>query len=218
MKINRGALIVVEGLDRTGKSTQCKALVERLKKHDIQAEATNFPARNTEIGKVIDSYLKSQNNLSDETIHLLFSANRWERANEIMKTLEKGISVIVDRYCYSGVAFTAAKGLNIDWCKAPDVGLPKPDKVFFLTMPLESVQQRKGYGNERYEVLAFQKRVAEMYLKLQDETWDIIDANRTMECIEEELLQKALNVINKIENKPVGKVWSPSTEAFVLEK
>lgn len=40
-------------------------------------------------------------------------------------------------------------GLNIDWCKAPDVGLPKPDKVFFLTMPLESVQQRKGYGNER---------------------------------------------------------------------
>lgn len=43
-------------------------------------------------------------------IHLLFSANRWERAKNIIKTLEAGVTVIVDRYCYSGVAFSAAKG------------------------------------------------------------------------------------------------------------
>lgn len=51
-----------------------------------------------------------QKELPDEAIHLLFSANRWERAKNIIQSLENGITVIVDRYCYSGVAFSAAKG------------------------------------------------------------------------------------------------------------
>lgn len=51
-----------------------------------------------------------QNDLSDEAIHLLFSANRWERANHIIKTLEAGTTLVIDRYCYSGVAYSAAKG------------------------------------------------------------------------------------------------------------
>lgn len=54
-----------------------------------------------------------QKELSDEAIHLLFSANRWERANNIMKLLEAGTTLIVDRYCYSGVAFSASKGFYI---------------------------------------------------------------------------------------------------------
>lgn len=40
-------------------------------------------------------------------------------------------------------------GLDLSWCKSPDAGLPKPDKVFFFTLPLEHVQQRNGFGNER---------------------------------------------------------------------
>ena len=43
--------------------------------------------------------------------------------------LEAGVNVIIDRYAYSGVAFTASKGLDIEWCKNPDRGLPKPDIV-----------------------------------------------------------------------------------------
>ncbi|CAH2037896.1 unnamed protein product, partial [Iphiclides podalirius] len=207
MTLKRGALIVIEGVDRTGKSTQSKRLVENLKSKQIQAIYTNFPDRNTEIGKVIDSYLTSKNELSDETVHLLFSANRWEKAKSIIKLLEEGISVIVDRYCYSGVAFSAAKGLDLNWCKSPDAGLPMPDKVFFLTMPLDNILQRKGFGNERYEVLDFQKKVSEMYQKLQEDNWELLDASRTLETIQDELLEKSLNVINMIGLKPIGKIW-----------
>lgn len=59
--------------------------------------------------------LKLQNNLSDEAIHLLFSANRWEKANGILETLEQGMSLIIDRYCFSGVAYSAAKGKALNW-------------------------------------------------------------------------------------------------------
>ncbi|KOB76219.1 putative thymidylate kinase, partial [Operophtera brumata] len=58
--MKRGALIVIEGVDRTGKSTQARTLVESLKKKHVQAEYTNFPARDTDIGKVINGYLSSK--------------------------------------------------------------------------------------------------------------------------------------------------------------
>ncbi|XP_059059209.1 thymidylate kinase [Achroia grisella] len=205
--MKRGALIIVEGVDRTGKTTQCKELVKNLNAKNVQAEYTNFPARHTEIGKTINNYLTFKNNLSDEAIHLLFSANRWERAQEIRKILEQGTSLIIDRYCFSGVAYSAAKGLDLNWCKSPDVGLPKPDKVFFLTMPLEVVQARKGYGSERYEELEFHKKVAQVFSQLQDDTWDVLDASRSVECIQEELLEKTLNIVNSVVDKPIGKVW-----------
>ena len=58
---------------------------------------------------------------------------RWELVPEIKSSLEAGVTVIIDRYAYSGAAFSAAKpGLNLSWCKKPDVGLPRPDLVCFL--------------------------------------------------------------------------------------
>ncbi|XP_030028995.1 thymidylate kinase isoform X2 [Manduca sexta] len=152
-----------------------------------------------------------QVNLSDEAVHLLFSANRWEKAGNIIKTLEAGTTIILDRYCYSGVAFSAAKGLDLKWCKSPDVGLPKPDKVFFLTMPFEAIIERKGFGQERYEILDFQRKVVDMYSQLKEENWDVLDANRTIEDIQDELVQKTLAVIKKSENERVGKIWVNET-------
>uniref|UniRef100_A0A2H1VL46 Thymidylate kinase n=1 Tax=Spodoptera frugiperda TaxID=7108 RepID=A0A2H1VL46_SPOFR len=205
--MKRGALIVIEGVDRTGKSTQARTLVENLKKKNVQAEYTNFPARDTEVGKIINNYLQLKNELSDEVIHLLFSANRWERAKNIIKTLEAGVTVIVDRYCYSGVAFSAAKGLDLNWCKYPDVGLPKPDKVFFLTMPVDSIKQRNGFGNERYEVLNFQHKVSEIYSKLKEDNWEIVDASRPIDTIQEEMLKQTLNVVDVASDKKIEKLW-----------
>lgn len=74
-----------------------------------------------------------QQEFSDETIHLLFSANRWESANKIIQTLNAGVSLIVDRYCFSGVAFTAAKGM---WGRHRILHVSKPIIVY-----LDSVVQ-----------------------------------------------------------------------------
>jgi thymidylate kinase len=66
-------------------------------------------------------------------VHLLFSANRWEAVKSLKARLNSGETLVCDRYAFSGVAFTAAKGtLDLEWCKNPDRGLPAPDAVIYL--------------------------------------------------------------------------------------
>lgn len=79
----------------------------------------------------------------------MFTLNRWEAKTDMEKMLSEGTTLIVDRYSYSGVAFSAAKGLDLNWCKAPEAGLLKPDLVLFLTLGEEAAKARSGYGEER---------------------------------------------------------------------
>lgn len=188
----RGYLIAVEGCDRTGKSTQCHALREwlaaRLSPDAAHPDASlveywKFPDRTTPLGGIINAYLAGQAELPDEAIHLLFSANRWELRDKMVATLNAGRSIILDRYVPSGVAYSAAKGMGLDWCKAPDAGLPAPDLVLFIDLPAEVAQARAGYGEERYEKVDFQARVRCLFKALQDDTWAVIDGNQTPEAL-----------------------------------
>lgn len=76
---SRGALIVLEGLDRCGKTSQSARLVSYLNELGHSVESWRFPDRNTGVGKMISSYLTNESQLDDRAIHLLFSANRWEK-------------------------------------------------------------------------------------------------------------------------------------------
>jgi len=78
-KGGRGALVVLEGLDRSGKSSQCARLLSFLKGKGYDAEGWRFPDRATSVGQMISAYLANESQLDDRTIHLLFSANRWEK-------------------------------------------------------------------------------------------------------------------------------------------
>lgn len=127
--------------------------VELLKSKGVASQHTNFPDRSTSIGSIINSYLTNAQELSDQVIHLLFSSNRWERVKSIRNDLLAGTTIICDRYAYSGVAYSVAKGLDFDWCCAPDRGLPRPDAVFYLRSKPEQLQARGGYGEERYVIV-----------------------------------------------------------------
>jgi dTMP kinase len=157
--MKRGLFVVIEGLDRCGKSTQCDLLVQQL-----SAVSLNFPDRTTEIGKSINEYLKNKSELNDHSIHLLFSANRWEKEKFIRETLNSGKHIVCGRYAYSGVAYTHAKGtMDLEYCMNPDVGLPKPDLVVFLQIDLVVASKRSQYGEEKYEKIEFQKHVLESF-------------------------------------------------------
>jgi dTMP kinase len=80
--MTRGKLIVFEGLDRAGKSTQCQMLAEALEKDGRKVRHMRFPGTWSPMRNVmgINSYLSSQSETEDHVIHLLFSANRWEAA------------------------------------------------------------------------------------------------------------------------------------------
>lgn len=160
----RGALIAIEGLDRTGKTTQTERLLAKLKELNITHKLVKFPKRDTQIGKLINTYLTEKSfDLNDQAAHLLFSANRWEVIEEIKKDLQDGTVVILDRYVYSGVAYSAAKGLDFQWCLSPDIGLPKPDLTIFLKFRQSENASRAGFGDERYEVAEFQEKVKHIF-------------------------------------------------------
>ena len=90
-----------------------------------------------------------------EAIHLMFSANRWETNKQIIQLLTEGNNIICDRYAYSGVSYSSAKGLDIEWCKNADRGLPRPDLVFFLYANEEILEKRGSFGKEIYEKKEF---------------------------------------------------------------
>lgn len=109
----------------------------------------NFPNRTTESGKLIHSFLTNQQDFNQESIHLLFSLNRWECKEHMERLLAAGTSLIVDRYSYSGVAYSTAKGLSLDWCKGPERNLLRPDCVLYLTLSSDAMAKRGGFGDER---------------------------------------------------------------------
>lgn len=211
--IGRGAFILFEGVDRCGKSTQCKLLVQNLQSKGIAAELWRYPDRTTAIGQMIDKYLQSQTEMDDASIHLLFSANRWEKRKLMLEKLISGVTLVIDRYGYSGTAFTASKnvpGLDLEWCKSTDAGLPAPDALIYLEMPIEETLKRDGFGGERYEKTEFQKLVKENYERLsQGESWHYLDANKTIEKLQEEALKIALSTIDECKDgKALGKLWN----------
>lgn len=177
--------IVFEGLDGSGKTTQCLLLAEK-----IPSVTFNYPSRRGVVGRVIDDYLNNKIELSDRAIHLLFSADRWNTCHQINEKLETGQTVICDRYSHSGIAYSTAKGLPYEWCDNTEKGLPYPDIVIFLKT--ENVCE----GTEKYETISFQKKVAEAYKKIVDRVplgclWlEINNLGRTPEDIHEEIYAK----------------------------
>ena len=197
MTAGRGWLIVFEGLDRSGKSTQCERLVGRLRHDGQKVEHLRFPDRTTPSGKMINSYLSGNSQQEDHVIHLLFSANRWELANTIRTLVNDNTIVVVDRYYYSGCVYSAAKGIagmGLEWCREPEVGLPRPDMCLFLNLSTEEAAKRGGYGLERYESQDMQEKVRGLFAEMRehhDEADDIVvvDAGRSVEDVARNIQQ-----------------------------
>jgi dTMP kinase len=187
----RGHFIVFEGGDRAGKSTQAKLLQDFLNSKSIKTELVKYPDRtNTLTGPLIQNYLSGKADLSDQAIHLLFSANRWELQASLLSKLNSGITVIADRYVYSGIAYSHAKGLDLNWCLEPDRGLIKPDAVFYLCLDPAEASKRSDYGLEKYENLDFQTRVSSsfssVFKELNQDVYEI-QVHRSIQEIAQEI-------------------------------
>ncbi|KAH8827287.1 thymidylate kinase [Flagelloscypha sp. PMI_526] len=216
----RGAFIVIEGLDRSGKSTQAGLLQSTIQENGHTVELLKFPDRTTPIGKMIDAYLRSESDLDDQAVHLLFSANRWEATSKINALLASGTIIICDRYAFSGVAFSVAKSLSLpsppqtgplsyDWCKMPDTGLPRPDLTLFFDVSPSVARQRGAYGEERYEKEEMQSRVRSVFESIFRESSQgvvVVDANKTKEEVQTQVWDLVRPLL-ETESEALGKLW-----------
>ena len=185
-------LIVLEGLDGAGKSTQVKRLKEYLLQRCGSLEYIHFPRYEAPVyGDLITRFLKGEFG-SIEAVHpqlvaLLFAEDRHGAVPVMREALEAGKTVLLDRYVYSNIAYQCAKLKDPkereklrDWIfntEYGDFNLPEPDLNLFLDVPIGFVEQslsahREGQdrnylsgAQDIHEAsIAFQKAVRDMYV------------------------------------------------------
>ncbi|MBQ0024172.1 MAG: dTMP kinase [Bacteroidales bacterium] len=150
-------LIVLEGLDGAGKSTQLKMVADYMASCGKTVEYLHFPRYTAPIyGDLISKFLRgdygSVNQVHPQLVALLFAEDRNDAAGIIRKWLEEGRCVILDRYVYSNIAFQCAKLsskqeaeelrewiLDVEYGK---FGIPKPDINLFLDVPISFVDAK----------------------------------------------------------------------------
>ena len=185
-------LIVLEGLDGAGKSTQVKQLKEYLLQRCGSLEYIHFPRYEAPVyGDLITRFLKGEFG-SIEAVHpqlvaLLFAEDRHGAVPVMREALEAGKTVLLDRYVYSNIAYQCAKLKDPkereklrDWIfntEYGDFNLPEPDLNLFLDVPIGFVEkslsahregQDRNYLSGAQDIheasIAFQKAVRDMYV------------------------------------------------------
>ncbi|OQS53359.1 tmp1 [Ecytonucleospora hepatopenaei] len=105
-------------------------------------------------------------NNDNKHIHILFSNNRYEQVDYITNTLLHN-NIICDRYWISGAVYSAAKGLDYEWCKELDSKLPMPDITFFLDVPFETTRQF-NFGDETHDTEELQRKIYKKYKEIEE--------------------------------------------------
>jgi dTMP kinase len=161
----KGLFIVIEGLDGSGKSTQAKILVRKLR----QSHGAIYTAEPShgKIGTFIRNrilYGEKRPSISVEA--LLFAADRIDHIqNEVQPTLDEGRLVVSDRYIYSSLAYQGSAGLNLEWIETVNQLALKPDLALFIDVDPEVVLKRLTRKKSVMENLETQSKVREVYLK-----------------------------------------------------
>ena len=195
--MNRGLLIVLEGIDQCGKTTTSKLLKNKLEELNLKTIIQTFPDKSTLIGNVINSYLQGNTKLSPQESHLLYSLNRHEKKSFMEEKLYNNYNIICDRYIFSGIAYSLANGLDYNFCLNTEQYLIKPDLTFYFDISIsETNKRRKSLKTDIYETLNFQTKVKEAYSKIKNKDWIIINAEQTPEEITDIILKHILNIKN----------------------
>lgn len=147
-RTKQGKLIVVEGTDGSGKGTQAKLLVEYLKKIGEDAVLVSYPRYDTFTGKLVADYLNGNLGTFD-SIHpklasLAFAVDRYDSKAEITHLLNRGATVVCDRYVESNIVYQCAKLPPEEradfrhWLSTVEydvLGMPFPTITLFLDVP-----------------------------------------------------------------------------------
>lgn len=162
-------LIALEGIDRSGKSTQCALLQEFLARRNKKATALRYPDRNAPYtGPLIAQYLTREVELTPPTASLVLSAALWTTAATIrsLQAADADQIVVVDRYTWTSIAYSTQRGMPQGMMEKICEGLPIPDLIVYLEGVAEATAQREGFGRERFDQTDFQRGVGAIMSEL----------------------------------------------------
>ncbi|NLN63184.1 MAG: dTMP kinase [Myxococcales bacterium] len=173
--MTRGKLIVFEGIDGSGTSTQVRLLHETMVASLRTVHATAQPSGGP-IGNMVRQILRgrivSRDNrpMDWQTMALLFAADRQDQQqNEILPHLENGVHVICDRYVQSSIVYQGVSADDSDaqrWIGDANRYIIPPDVVFYLRIDAATAAQRRAARNEPAEIfddVSFQEKLIAVY-------------------------------------------------------
>ena len=179
MYLPKGKIIVFEGIDKAGKTTQAKLLEKKLGSKCVRID---FPDYSTPVGKEIKHFLDGKRSYPDEVKMMLLSANRWEKKDHIEKIIDKGDTVIMNRYYQSNLVYGISKGLKLGWLLSLDMGLPKADLVIVIDIkPRTLVRRSKNVVDTFEKDLELIRRVKKNYRILARRfDWRIVEGEKSV--------------------------------------
>ncbi|MBI2625105.1 MAG: dTMP kinase [Candidatus Nealsonbacteria bacterium] len=198
-----GKLIVFEGLDGSGQSTQAGLLRDFLVFKDYQVILTKEPTKDSEAGKKIREVLDKKKKVSPEELQKFFAEDRKEHLEKvIIPALKEGKIAISDRYFFSTFAFGTGSGLDLEWLIKLNDNFLLPDLAVILRVsPKVCIERIKARGSVRtlFEEEDRLARVWKVYEVLPDrfENVHIVDGERSVEDVHENikaLLQEKLEL------------------------
>lgn len=146
----RGKLIVLDGVDGSGKATQASLLIERLKKSGYRTALVDFPQYDESffgamVGQFITGKFGPTLKVNPYLASLLYALDRWQAKEQLEKWLKQGRVVICNRYTSSSMIHQAAKFQTVleqkeylRWLEEMEndiLGVRRPDLTIFLSVP-----------------------------------------------------------------------------------
>ena len=200
-----GKLIVVEGGDRSGRSTQVELLVQWLEKNGQPVVRTDW-STSPHISKAIHK-AKAERALKTVTFSLFYLADFADRvANVVIPALERGEMVVADRYVYTAFVRDAARGADQAWLRTLYNFAPQPDVVLYLAVtpsvrlqrePSAAVKSRDIYefgldlglsADPQQSFELYQQRVFDEFGRMTDEFGlTTIDGEQDVKSIQREM-------------------------------
>jgi dTMP kinase len=201
MRLRKGRLIVFEGIDGSGKSTQARRLVSRLRGLGYEVVSLREPTRG-KWGRVIKKLSKKEGSLTPEEELDLFVKDRRENVHKNIKpALAAGKIVVLDRYYFSTIAYQGAKGINPSRIRRLNESFSvKPDLVFILDIDpgrgLHRIRNRKR-KDLLFEREAYLARVRGIFRSFQGRRLKHLDATRPKDELAAEIEVLALRLLRK---------------------
>lgn len=218
-----GKLIVIEGLDGSGKSTQLDLLFENLKHKGIDCKSVSFPDYDNPSSTLVKMYLKGDfgnkpGDVNAFAASVFYTVDRYAsfKANW-GEYYNNGGTVVAGRYTTSNAVHQASKLPESEWESFLDwlydfeynkVAIPKPDKVIFLDMPIDVSQKllsKRYQGDESKKDIhesdtAYLERCRKAAVfTAKYSNWEIIPCSengeaRTIEAIAQDVLDSVLKL------------------------
>jgi dTMP kinase len=191
--MTNGKIIVLEGIDKSGKTTQSKLLVDYVSSMTkFNAVQMNFPNYSTFSGIEIHRHLKGQTIYNPYALHVLFTLNRYEQKPVIERLLDEGSVIVMNRYYQSNIIYGLADGITRhEWLESLDVEMPQANLVIILDVSAEESMSRNPNPDVNEEDKNYLKKVRSYFNKYADAYgWKVVNAsNKSKEEVHMEVVK-----------------------------